>query len=155
MFRSLAASALVLLSSCSSVQAQEPDAEARKKLAIAGAAVGKAIHGHDIATLEKLWSPKLLVNSPDNRVLTRAEVFDAIKRGQLDYEGTYQSKLERIGFYGNVAVTMADETVIPDFGPEKGKTIHRRSTNIWQYADGAWTMIARQATIYDPDAKHY
>lgn len=154
MFRSLAA-ALIVLSFCSSVQAQELNAQARKQLAIAGAAVGSAIHGRDIATLEKLWSPKLLVNSPDNRVLTRAEVFDAIKRGQLDYEGTYQSTLERVEFYGNVAVTMADETVVPDFGPEKGRTIHRRSTNIWQYADGAWTMIARQATIYDPGAKHY
>jgi len=50
---------------------------------------------------------------------------------------------------------MADEVVVPDFGPEKGKTIHRCSTNVWQYADGAWMMIARQATIYDPDAKHY
>ncbi len=154
MFRSLAASALILLSFCSSVRAQELDAQARKQLAIAGAAVGRAIHGHDLAALEKLWSPKLLVNSPDNRVLTRAEVFDAIKRGQLDYEGTYQSRLERIEFYGNVAVTMADETVVPRLGPDKGKTIRRRSTNLWQYKDGAWTMIARQATIYDPHAKH-
>lgn len=137
------------------VQAQEPDAAAKKRLAVAGAAVGKAIREHDIAALERLWSPKLLVNSPGNRVLTRAEVFDAIGRGQLDYEGDYQSRLERIEFYGNVAVTMADETVVPGFGPEKGKAIRRRSTDVWQYVDGAWVMIARQATVYDPDAEHY
>ncbi len=148
--------ALTLLAClCGTAHAQELDVEAKKQLAIAGAAVGKAIDTHDIAALEKLWSPKLLVNSPNNHVLTRAEVFDAIKRGQLDYEGGYTSTLEKIEFYGNVAVTMADETLVPDFGPDKGKTIHRRSTNVWQYADGAWTMIARQATVYDPDAKHY
>ncbi len=53
------------------VQAQEPDAAAKKRLAVAGAAVGKAIREHDIAALERLWSPKLLVNSPGNRVLRR------------------------------------------------------------------------------------
>jgi hypothetical protein len=30
-----------------------------------------------------------------------------------------------------------------------------RSTNVWQYTDGNWMMIPRQATIYDPDVKHY
>lgn len=50
---------------------------------------------------------------------------------------------------------MAYETAVPDFGPEKGKTIRRRRTNVWQYVDGAWVMIARQATVYDPEAKHY
>ncbi|MFT3762434.1 MAG: nuclear transport factor 2 family protein [Pseudoxanthomonas sp.] len=135
--------------------AQDLDVEAKKKLAAAGAAVGKAIAEHDIPALEKLWSPKLLVNGPNNHVLTRTEIFDAMKRGQLDYEDGYKSTPERIEFYGNVAVSMGEDTYVPDFGPEKGKTIHRRSTNVWQYADGAWTMIARQATIYDPDAKHY
>lgn len=147
--------AALMLPGLTPAHAQELDAAAKKQLALAGAAVGRAIHAHDIAALEKLWSPKLLVNSPDNRVLTRSEVFDAIRRGQLDYEGRYQSHLERVEFYGDVAVTMADETVVPDFGPEKGKTLHRRSTNVWQYADGAWRMIARQATVYDPNAKHY
>lgn len=155
MSKSLATLALALLCLCGTTRAQELDVEAKKQLAIAGTAVGKAIDTHDIAALEKLWSPKLLVNSPNNHVLTRDDVFDAIKRGQLDYEGGYKSTLEKMEFYGNVAVTMDDETLVPDFGPDKGKTIRRRSTNVWQYADGAWTMIARQSTIYDPEAKHY
>lgn len=37
----------------------------------------------------------------------------------------------------------------------RSKTIHRRNINVWQYADGAFIMTARQATIYDADAKHY
>lgn len=155
MFKSLAIPALILLATCGTVQAQELAPEAKQQLAAAGQAVGKAIQTHDIAALEKLWSPKLLVNSPNNRVLTRAEVFDAIRRGQLDYEGGYQSKLEKIEFYDDIAITMADESLVPGFGPDKGRTIRRRSTNVWHYADGAWMMIARQSTIYDPDAKHY
>jgi hypothetical protein len=146
---------LALLCLCGTARAQELDAQAKKQLASAGEAVGKAIGQHDIAALEKLWSPKLLVNSPNNHVLTRDDVFDALKRGQLDYQNGYRTALEKIEFYGNVAVIMGEDTYVPDFGPEKGKTIHRRSTNVWQYDQGAWKMIARQATIYDPQARHY
>jgi hypothetical protein len=39
---------------------------------------------HDNAALEPLWSLKLLVNSPNHQVLTRAQVLDAITHGQLD-----------------------------------------------------------------------
>jgi len=154
--RSLAVPMLFLLALCSqAAQGQALSVEAKQQLQAAAAAVGKAINTHDTVALEKLWSPKLLVNSPNNDVLTRAEVLDAIRRGQLDYEGGYTSRLEKVEFYGNVAVTMADETLVPTFGPDKGRTIRRRSTNVWQYDNGAWVMIARQATIYDPDAKHY
>jgi hypothetical protein len=155
MSKSLAILTLALLCLCGTAHAQELDAQAKKQLPIAGEAVRKAITQHDTAALEKLWSPKLLVNSPNNHVLTRDDVFDALKRGQLDYQDGYKTTLEKIEFYGNVAVIMGEDTYVPDFGPEKGKTIRRRSTNVWQYADGAWTMIARQATIYDPEAKHY
>ncbi len=103
------------------VHAQELDGEVKRKLAVAGAAVGRAINEHDIATLEKLWSPKLLVNSPNNHVLTRADVFDAIRRGQLNYEGGYKSTLEKVEFYGNVAITMADESVIPISGRTRAR----------------------------------
>lgn len=87
-------------------------------------------------------------------MLTRAQVLDAITHGQLDDEGGYQSSLEKIECYGDVAVTMADETLLPASGPDKGKTLHRRSTNVWQYANDAWVMIARKSTIYDPALKH-
>ncbi|RXR07543.1 nuclear transport factor 2 family protein [Pseudoxanthomonas composti] len=146
---------LVLLLACGLAQAQELDARARQQLPQAAEAVGRAIRAHDLVALDKLWSPKLLVNSPDNSVLTRDQVFGAIKAGMLDYEQGTTFELERAEFYGNVAVTMGEDTYTPTFGPEKGKRLHRRATNIWQYSDGAWVLIARQATIYDPAVKHY
>ncbi|MET0290664.1 MAG: nuclear transport factor 2 family protein [Pseudoxanthomonas sp.] len=146
---------ITLLLCCAITRAQEPDAQARQQLSATAAAVGKAIGARDIAALEKLWSPDLLVNSPDNKVLTRAEVFDAIRRGKLDYEDGYRFALERIAFHGNVAVVMGEDTYTPKFGPEKGRRLHRRASNVWQYADGAWVLIARQATLYDPAVKHY
>ena len=137
--------ALLVLVCLKSTYAQ--DVETKKKLGIAGAALGRAIEANDIPALEKLWSPKMIVNGPNNAVLTRAEIFDAMKHGQLNYEGGYKSTLEKVEFFGDIAVTMGEDTYTPNFGPEKGKVLHRRSTNVWQYADGAWMMIARKGQM--------
>jgi Domain of unknown function (DUF4440) len=144
---------LSLLLPVSALHAQ--DVETKRKLALAGQALGKALAMHDQAALEKLWSPQMIVNGPNNTVLTRTEIFEGMKNGQLDYEAGYKSTLEKIEFFGNIAVTMGEDAYTPAFGPDKDKLLHRRSTNVWQYANGNWMMIARQATIYDPTIKHY
>ena len=144
---------LFLLAPLSTLHAR--DVEAKRKLAMTGQALGKALATHDQAALEKIWSPQMIVNGPNNAVLTRAEIFRAMKDGQIDYEAGYKSTMEKVEFFGDVAVTMGEDTYTPDFGPDKGKVLHRRSTNVWQYVDGNWMMIARQATIYDPAVKHY
>ena len=131
------------------------DAEAKRKLAMAGQALGKALAMHDQAALEKVWSPKLIVNGPNNTVLTRAEIFEGMQNGQLDYEAGYKTVAEKVEFFGDVVVMMGEDTYTPASGPDKGTLLHRRSTNVWQYADGNWMMIARQATIYEPAVKHY
>ena len=131
------------------------DVDAKRKLGMAGQALGKALATHDRAALEKLWSPQMIVNGPNNVVLTRAEIFEGMKNGQLDYETGYKTTVEKVEFIGDVAVTMGEDSYTPAFGPDKGKLLHRRSTNVWQFTDGNWIMIARQATIYDPAVKHY
>jgi hypothetical protein len=135
--------------------AHSQDVDMKRKLGIAGQTLGKALAAHDQAALEKVWSPQMIVNGPNNAVLTRAEIFEGMKNGQLDYEADYKTTMEKIEFFGNIAVTMGEDSYTPAFGPEKGKLLHRRSTNVWQYTDGNWMMIARQATIYDPAVKHY
>jgi hypothetical protein len=148
--------ALLLLSLLVPISvAHAQDVDAKRKLGIAGHALGKALATHDQDALEKLWSPQMIVNGPNNNVLTRAEIFEGMKNGQLDYETGYKTTIEKVEFFGNIAVTMGEDSYTPSFGPDKGKPLHRRSTNVWQYADGNWMMIARQATIYDPAVKHY
>jgi len=97
----------------------------------------------------------MIVNGPNNAVLTRAEIFEGMKNGQRDYEAGYKTTVEKVEFIGDVAVTMGEDIYTPVFGPDKDRLLHRRSTNVWQYTDGNWMMIARQATIYDPAVKHY
>jgi hypothetical protein len=148
--------ALLLLSLLIPVSTMhEQDVDAKRKLGMTGQALGKALATHDQAALEKIWSPNMIVNGPNNTVLTRAQIFEGMRNGQLDYEADYKTTMEKIEFFGNVAVTMGEDSYTPAFGPDKGKLLHRRSTNVWQYTDGSWMMIARQATIYDPAVKHY
>jgi hypothetical protein len=59
-----------------------------------------------------------------------------MKSGQLDYEAGYKSTAEKVEFVGDIAVTMGEDTYTPAFGPDKGKLLHWRSINVWQYADG-------------------
>ena len=97
-----------------------------------GQALGNALAMHDQAALEKIWSPQMIVNGPNNAVVTRAEIFLSMKNGLLDYEEGDKSSLEKVECFGNIAVTMGDDTYTPNFGPDKGKLLHRRSTNVWQ-----------------------
>jgi hypothetical protein len=53
----------------------------RRKLGMAGQALGKALATHDQAALEKVWSPQMIGNGPNNAVLTRAEIFEGMKNG--------------------------------------------------------------------------
>ena len=142
---------LVLLS-LSAAWGQAPDA--KREIGMASAAVGRAIESSDFAALEKLWSPSFVVNSPANRVIGREEVFAAIKRGELKYTDV-KTTVERFDVVGDLGIMMGQESYKPEFGPEKGKLLTRRFTNIWQHTPEGWVMIARQATVFDPTQTHY
>lgn len=146
--------ALAVLFLVLSAHAFAQDPETRRQVGMASAAVGKAIESNDFAALEKLWSPDFVVNSPGNRVIGREEVFAAMKRGELKYTDL-KTTVERMAVYGDVVAVMGQESYRPTFGPENGKLLSRRFTNIWQKSATGWVMIARQATVFDPDQKHY
>ena len=137
-----------------SVQAWGQDPEVKRQIGMASAAVGRAVESHDFAALEKLWSPRFIVNSPANRVLVREEVFAAIRQGKLKYTDL-KTTVERMEVFGEVATVMGQESYRPDFGPEKGVLLTRRFTNVWQKTGEGWVMIVRQATVFDPGQTHY
>jgi ketosteroid isomerase-like protein len=144
--------ALMLVASATSAMGQDPDL--KRQIGMASAAVGRAIESGDFAALEKLWSPHFVVNSPANRVISRDEVFAAIKRGELKYTDL-KTTVERMDIADDIAIVMGQESYKPEFGPEKGKLLYRRFTNVWQKSPSGWVMIARQATVFDPTQTHY
>jgi ketosteroid isomerase-like protein len=109
----------------------------------------EAVLRGDLPAMTRIWSDHLIVNAPSNRVMTKEQVVDAVKAGRLDYR-TFERQVEHITVSGDVVVTMGHETVVPINGPEAGKDVHRRFTNVWMKEGGEWKLIARQATVLAP-----
>ena len=60
-------------------------AAVRARIEANNRAVGHAIVTSDFATLGKLWAPGMVVNSPANNILTREQVFTAMREDKLRY----------------------------------------------------------------------
>lgn len=126
--------------------ASTPDvAAAQAKIDAEDAAVGRAIASRDYAALDKYWSPLLVVSSPANQIVSRAQVIDSMHHGGLNYT-SLKSTQEFFTVTGGAAIKMMHEDVVLASGPMAGKHLVRRSTNILQRSGEDWVLIARQAT---------
>ena len=143
----------LVASQASNVRAESgmDDAAAiRAKIETQGASIGRAIATRDFATLERLWSPRMVVNSPGNNVITRAQVFAAMHEDKLAYSSA-SSSTDVFSVFQDVAIEMGHERIVMSNGPMAGQPLVRRFTNIWQKAGGDWVQIARQATYVGID----
>lgn len=98
------------------------------------------------ALFNKYWSPNMVINTPAN-VAGKVEGAKAqLRAGNLEYQ-SFERNIEMITFHDNVAVVMGEEKVRPQ-GKQlnAGKLVTRRFTNVWQFANGQWRIIARQAS---------
>lgn len=129
-----------------SASAQDESAAIKREIGKASGMLGRAIEAKDVATLEKIWAPDFVVNSPENKVLRRSEVFAALKAGELDY-GKYETVVESFTVHGDVAIMMGHEDITQVGGAHAGKKLVRRFTNVWQKRTDAWVLLARQSTI--------
>ena len=53
--------------------------------------------GNDAATMEALFAPDLVVNSPVNMVVSRDNVLARMRSGQISYEENGQNNIEFVG----------------------------------------------------------
>jgi ketosteroid isomerase-like protein len=115
-----------------------------------GRAVGHAIVTQDFEALKKVWSPEMVVNSPGNNILTREQVFAAMREDKLKYSSvkTYSDAFK---VFGDVAIEMGHEDIVMANGPMAGQPLKRRYTNVWQKTGDGWVQIARQATYVGVD----
>src|SRR5689334_9060747 len=105
------------------------------------------LKGDSAALFDKIWSPKMVVNTPANVVGTVEGTKAHFRSGDLKYL-SFERNIERITFSDNVAIVMGGEVIKPQ-GKQinAGKVVTRRFTHVWQYANNSWSLIARQATI--------
>ncbi len=113
-------------------------------------AVGRAIVTSDFAALQNLWSPSMVVNSPGNNILTREQVFTAMREDKLRYTSA-KTVPEAFFVSGNVAIEMGHDDIVMANGPMAGKPLTRRFTNVWQTTNDKWVQIGRQATYVGVD----
>jgi hypothetical protein len=115
--------------------------DARSRLAV-------AMLASDVAAIEALMAPALIVNAPINKVVDRSNILGRLKSGQLSYQPEFEDNIEFVGVRRDFVVIMSEEVVRPIANtPNAGKVVRRRSTDIWQEIDGAWRLSVRQATV--------
>jgi ketosteroid isomerase-like protein len=125
-------------------------ANVRAQIEANNRAVGRAIGMRDFAALEKLWSPDMVVNSPGNTILTRAQVFEAMREDKLAYTSV-KTAIDAFSVSKDVAIEIGHENIVMSNGPMAGKPLLRRYTDIWQKTGDVWVQIARQATYIGID----
>ncbi|RYY17768.1 MAG: nuclear transport factor 2 family protein [Chitinophagaceae bacterium] len=110
----------------------------------------KAILQKDSATLALVMDPSLLVNNPRNTVTVGSSgVIGRLGSGELDHT-SYVFEMEQIVIYDNTVITMGNETIIPTNGPDAGKTIKRRYSQVWVKVYDKWKMFGRHANVIKP-----
>jgi hypothetical protein len=117
-------------------------ADARQRDAVA-AADGKAIAA--------IAHPNLLVNAPNNRILTRQDLIDMVGNGEIRNE-VFERFPETVRITGDVGVVMGHERVYPGAASEQARMygrrfLDRRYTNIYLREPDGWRHIARHASI--------
>jgi len=128
-----------------SINAQEtsPEAEVRKLEEQERQAVLK----RDTAALRKIWDRYLIVNGPNNKIVLSGE--DAVAGPAIpEAYSSFTREIEQVLVRGDVVFCMGSEIVMPaSDNPKEGDEIKRRYTNTWMKQNGAWTLVARHASI--------
>jgi len=107
----------------------------------------EAVLKTDSAVLfDKLWSPKMVVNTPVNVVGTVEGTKQILRSGGLKYL-SFERNIEKITFNDDIAIVMGGEVIKPQGAqPNAGKIVSRRFTHVWKFSNNSWSIIARQAT---------
>jgi len=128
----------------------EPSASDPRVVAalVAQKRLGEIMQALDVAGIENLMAPDLLVNAPINKVANRENVIARLKASQISYVPGTERTIDFAGVRGDVVVIMGEEVTRPNKNaPFAGKIEHRRFTDVWKQFNGVWKLWIRQATI--------
>ena len=109
----------------------------------------QAVLAGDVPTLERLWSPNIIVNNPQNGITPNREaLLQRVREGRIHYS-SFERHIEAMRSDGDdlVVVMGAEKVVAAAPAPGAGQTVLRRFTDLWKLRDGVWTLIARHANV--------
>ena len=105
------------------------------------------LKGDSLVLFDKIWSPDMVINTPNNVVGTVERTKALLRSGDLNYL-SFERNIEKITFNNNLAIVMGEEKIKPQGKQNNaGKLVTRRFTNVWMNSNNTWSIIARQATI--------
>ena len=101
---------------------------------------------HDLDTIERLWSDKLVVSSPANLLLSKAQLLGFFRAGLIRLK-SFERRVQRVVIDREMAVTTGSDTFVSLIGADAGKTIFCSYMNCWSRENGAWKLLGRHAAI--------
>jgi ketosteroid isomerase-like protein len=109
----------------------------------------KAILGHDLKGFADAFSEDAVVNNPFNRIARKSDAEHNLTTRLIDYTSLERS-IEYAAVRGPHDVVLMGEEKLTPVGKARfpGKTVHRRTTEVWTDESGEWKLAIRQATIY-------
>jgi uncharacterized protein (TIGR02246 family) len=100
----------------------------------------------DLPTLEGIFADDYEMVNPAGQLATRAQLLALLGGATHPYRtATYTTDVVRN--LGKVVVTIGREEVVANQGPEAGKRVQRRVTQVWVRKQGAWRLSVRQAMV--------
>ena len=110
----------------------------------------KAAVARDRAALEQIFAPDFRIINPSGAVSGREVLLNLLASdGPAPYASAAYTT-DEVRDYGNVVVSLGMDTVVPNTGPQAGKTVLRRVTQVWQKQKGRWRLTLRHANIITP-----
>lgn len=108
-----------------------------------------AILAHDVDGFIAPFADDAVVNNPFNRIARKADAERNLRTGLIDYTSLDRS-IEYAAVRGDHDVVLMGEEVLTPVKQARfaGKTVRRRTTEVWSDASGSWKLALRQATIY-------
>lgn len=122
------------------------DEIAKKQVELASNEYVRAVETGDVPMLERLQSPAMVYTAANDRTMTRAEVFAAL-RSDFGKWSLHDTVIEVCQVFGDTAVTVGTEEVRTESGAGAGTSTRRRFTNVWQKNGGTWVMISRNVAV--------
>jgi hypothetical protein len=125
---------------------ESPDRQAELEIEHLELQDAAAALGHDLDTIERLWSDKLVVSGASNLLFSKSQLLAFFRAGLVRMK-SFERRVTRVVVNGDSAVTTGSDTVVPLIGADAGKTVFCSYMNCWNRENGEWKMLGRQVTV--------
>ena len=113
----------------------------------------KLILNQDTVAMKKFYPEDFVVTNPFNQFINKQKVIERVKGNIIKYS-SYERKFDYFKFYGNTAIVIGSEIVIPTQDANRldaGKVVNRRFTEVWMKRGLEWKKVVRHASNVIPE----